>query len=226
MRISPDAAVFWQYGFIKLNATIVITWGLMAGMTLGAWLVTRRLSAGLKIPRWQNVLEGIVVAILRQMEETGILRPVKYLGFLGTLFLFIALAALGTILPGYEPPTSSLSTTAALAIAVFLAVPIYGITERGLRAYLKAYLEPNILLLPINVIGELTRTLALAIRLFGNAMSGTMIAGILLSVAPLFVPVLMGVLHLLTGVVQAYIFSTLATVYLAAAIQQQETRNH
>lgn len=221
MRITPDSIVYWQHGFLKLNATIVITWALIVGMTLGAWIITRRLSAGVKIPRWQNILEIVVLGIKKQMEEMGILQPEKYLDFLGTLFLFVAISAVCTILPAYEPPTSSLSTTAALAIAVFVAVPIYGIAERGIGGYLKEYLEPNFLLLPINIIGEVTRTVALAVRLFGNAMSGTMIVGILLSIAPFFFPVLISALDLLTGIVQAYIFATLATVFVAAA-----TRNH
>ena len=217
MHLSPDSIVYWRYGFFKLNATIVITWAIMAGMILGARLVTRRLSADVSIPRWQNILEIVVLGIRKQLEETGLSEPEKFLPFLGTLFLFISFSAICTIIPGYEPPTGSLSTTGALALSVLLAVPAFGITERGLIGYLKGYLEPNFLLLPINIIGELTRTLALAVRLFGNAMSGTMIVGILLSIAPLFFPVLMDALELLTGMVQAYIFATLATVYVAAA---------
>ena len=224
MEITPDSTVFWEHGFVKLNATIVITWGLMAGMTLGAWLVTRRLSTGIEISRWQNLLEIVVGGIRKQLDDVGLHQPDRYLHFLGTLFLFIALSALCTVFPGYEPPTGSLSTTAALAIAVFVAVPFYGISECGLRSYLKEYIEPSFVLLPIHVIGDFTRTLALAVRLFGNAMSGTMIAGILLSVAPLFFPVLVGTLELLTGVVQAYIFSILATVFIAAATRARETK--
>lgn len=224
MHLSPDSTVLWQHGFMKLNATIVTTWALMAAMTFGAWLITRRLFSGVGIPQWQNILEVVVIGMKKQMEETGLRQPEKYLHFLGTLFLFITMSALCTIFPGYEPPTGSLSTTAALAIAVLLAVPFYGVAECGLVKYLKEYLEPNFLLLPINIIGELTRTLALAVRLFGNAMSGTMIVGILLSVAPFFFPVLIGVLDLLTGIVQAYIFATLATVYVAAATRTQKEK--
>ena len=100
----------------------------------------------------------------------------RYLGFLGTLFLFVATASLFTIVPGYEPPTGSLSTTAALALCVFVAVPLFGIESRGLGGYLKAYLQPTGRpFLPFNIIGEFSRTLALAARLFGNMMSGTMI---------------------------------------------------
>jgi len=136
---------------------------------------------------------------------------------LGTLVLFLAMAALCTILPGYQPPTGSLSTTAALALCVFVAVPLFGIEERGLGNYLKAYAQPTFIMLPFNIISELTRTLALAVRLFGNMMSGAMIVAILLSITPFVFPVIMTALGLLTGMVQAYIFFILATVYIAAA---------
>jgi F-type H+-transporting ATPase subunit a len=143
--------------------------------------------------------------------------PARYLPFIGTLFIFIATANLLTIVPGYEPPTSSLSTTAALALCVFVAVPSFGIAQRGWRSYLKSYIEPTLIMLPFNMISELSRTLALAVRLFGNMMSGTMIIAILLTITPLVFPVAMTMLGLLTGMVQAYIFSILATVYIAAA---------
>ena len=194
----------------------------MLALTVGSLLITRRLSTGLKISRWQNLLEIIVDGVRRQIQEVGLTEPRKYLGFLGTLFLFIALSNLCTILPFYEPPTGSLSTTAALAISVFIAVPVYGIAEAGLGGYLKSYLEPTFLMLPFNIIAELTRTLALAVRLFGNIMSGTMIVAILLSITPLIFPILMTLLGLLTGMVQAYIFSVLATVYIAAATRTRQ----
>jgi len=144
-------------------------------------------------------------------------RPAKYLGFVGTLFLFITVANLFTIVPGYEPPTGSLSTTAALAISVFIAVPFYGIEERGWGGYFKSYLEPTVIMLPFNIMGEFSRTLALAVRLFGNMMSGTMILSILFIITPFIFPTVMSALGLLTGMVQAYIFSILALVYIAAA---------
>ena len=194
----------------------------MLALTAGSLLITRRLSTGLKISGWQNLLEIIVDGVRRQIQEVGLTEPRKYLGFLGTLFLFIALSNLCTILPFYEPPTGSLSTTAALAISVFIAVPVYGIAEAGLGGYLKSYLEPTFLMLPFNIIAELTRTLALAVRLFGNIMSGTMIVAILLSITPLIFPILMTLLGLLTGMVQAYIFSVLATVYIAAATRTRQ----
>jgi len=219
MHLSPDAIIFWQHGFLKLNATIVFTWGLMIVLAVGSKLITRRLSTDLKRSRWQNLLEIVVTLIEKQIEEVGLRHPRKYLPFLGTLFLFVALAALCTIIPGYEPPTGSLSTTAALALCVFVAVPLFGIVERGLGDYLNSYVKPTFIMLPFNIISELSRTLALAVRLFGNMMSGAMIIGILLTIMPFIFPIIMTALGLLTGMVQAYIFSILAAVYIAAAVR-------
>ncbi len=222
MQLSPDAIVYWQSGFFKLNATIAYTWGLMAVLAVGSKLVTRNLSIELQRSRWQNLLEIIVSGILKQIEEVGMSQPQKYLDFLGTLFLFVAMASLFTIIPGYEPPTGSLSTTVALAICVFVAVPLFGIEESGLGKYLKAYLKPTVIMLPFNIISELSRTLALAVRLFGNMMSGTMIIAILLTITPYIFPIILSVLGLLTGMVQAYIFSILAAVYIAAATRARK----
>ena len=220
MRLSPDDTIFWQYGFYKLNATIVFTWGLMIALAVGSKLITRRLSTDLSRSRWQNLLEIVVCGIVKQIEEVGLNQPQKYLGFLGTLFLFVALASICTVIPGYQPPTGSLSTTAALALCVFVAVPLFGIAGQGMGGYLKSYVEPTFIMLPFNIISELSRTLALAVRLFGNMMSGAMIIAILLTITPFIFPIFMMVLGLLTGMVQAYIFFILATVYIAAATRR------
>jgi F-type H+-transporting ATPase subunit a len=217
MRITPDQLILWHYGFVKLNGTIVTTWGLMLLLTLGAHLITRRLKSEVITSRWQAALEILITGIDEQLKEVGLAVPGRYIAFIGTLFIFIATANLLTVIPGYEPPTSSLSTTAALAICVFVAVPTFGIAGRGWRRYLRSYLEPTLIMLPFNLISELSRTLALAVRLFGNMMSGTMIIAILLTITPFVFPVAMTLLGLLTGMVQAYIFSILATVYIAAA---------
>jgi len=222
LRLSPDELVIWRYGFVVLNSTIVTTWALMLVMTVGASLITRKLVAEVHISRWQGFLEIVVTTIQKQIEEVGVHHPEKYLGFLGTLFLFIAVSNLCAVIPGYEPPTGSLSTTSALAISVFVAVPLFGIEEQGLGRYLNSYLKPTFIMLPFNIISELSRTFALAIRLFGNIMSGTMIVGILLTITPLIFPIFMNLLGLLTGMVQAYIFSILATVYIAAATRIRE----
>jgi F-type H+-transporting ATPase subunit a len=217
MHLSSDDLIFWQHGWFKLNETIVTTWALMLLLAVGAWLITRKLAIGAKISRGQSALEIIVAGVKKQIEEVGLQSPEKYVGFIGTLFLFIALANLFTIVPGYEPPTGSLSTTTALALSVFVAVPFYGIKERGLGGYLKSFAEPTIIMLPFNIISELSHTLALAVRLFGNMMSGTMILAILLIITPFIFPIAMSALGLLIGMVQAYIFAILATVYIAAA---------
>lgn len=226
MNLSPDQSVYWQHGFVKLNATIVFTWALMLLLTIGSALVTRRLATltdGRQLSRWQCLLEIVVTGISQQIGEVGLTDPKKYLGFLGTLFLFVAASSLCIVIPGFEPPTSSLSTTTALALCVFVAVPTFGIGGQGLAGYLRSYAEPTIIMLPFNLIGEASRTLALAVRLFGNMMSGAMIVAILLTITPFIFPVVMTVLGLLTGMVQAYIFSILAAVYIAAATRGSDS---
>jgi F-type H+-transporting ATPase subunit a len=216
--------IFWRHGGLKLNGTIVFTWGLMFVLAVGSRLITRKLSTDLQRSRWQNFLEIIVTAIEKQIEEVGLPHPEKYIGFLGTLFLFVAMANLFTVIPGYEPPTGSLSTTVALALCVFVAVPLFGIKNQGMGGYLKSYVEPTVIMLPFNIISELSRTLALAVRLFGNMMSGAMIIAILLTITPFVFPIVMTALGLLTGMVQAYIFSILAAVYIAAATRARKAK--
>lgn len=222
--ISPDAVVFWQWGWVSLNATIVFTWVVMGVLLIIAWLGTWNLTSATRFSRWQNLLEVLIDGMRDQIGEISQEKPRRYLPFVGTLFLFIALSNLLAIIPGYVPPTGSLSTTAALAILVFVAVPVYGVIDQGLGGYLRHYLRPTPLMLPFHVMGELSRTLALAVRLFGNIMSGTKIAAILLVVMPLFFPVLMHALGLLTGLIQAYIFAVLAMVYIASAAQARRRR--
>lgn len=219
MELSPDNIIYQQYGPVSLNATIVFTWLVMAILVIGSWVITRRLSTGPEIPRWQNLLESIVTMILGQIRDVTRQDPKRFLAFLGTLFIFIAVCNLLSIIPGFQPPTGSLSTTTALALSVLVAVPAYGIVDTGLSAYLKNYIMPTPMMLPFNITGEISRTLALAVRLFGNVMSGGMIGGILLAIAPLIFPVIMQLLGLLTGIVQAYIFAILAAVYIAAGLK-------
>ena len=224
MTTSPDHIVIWQWGAVSLNATICWTWVVMALLVCGSWLVTRNLSTTTRLSRWQNLLEVVVSTIQNQIREVGQQDPAPYLAFVGTLFMFIATSNLLALVPGYLPPTGSLSTTAALALCVFVAVPLYGITRQGLLGYLKNYLQPSVFMLPFNIVGELSRTLALAVRLYGNIMSGTVIGAILLSIVPLFFPILMQALGLLTGMIQAYIFAVLAMVYIASATRAHEER--
>jgi F-type H+-transporting ATPase subunit a len=217
MTISPDHIVFWQWGPFAINATIALTWVVMALLTLISWLVTRRLSSTTELSRWQNLLEVLVLGIRDQIHDVSHQDPGRFLPFVGTLFLFIAMANLLNVVPGYMAPTGSLSTTTALAICVFVAVPLYGIAGEGPRSYLRHYVRPTWLMLPFNIIGEISRTVALAVRLYGNIMSGTVIVAILLGLTPYFFPIVMQLLGLLTGMIQAYIFAVLAMVYIASA---------
>jgi len=224
VSITPDTTVFWQVGPIALNATLVFSWVVMLLLVVFSWLVTRRLTSGADISRGQNLLEVIVESMRGQVREIAQQDPDPYVPFVGTLFLYIAVSNVMGVVPGFMSPTGSLSTTAALALCVFFAVPIYGIYKRGLGGYLKQYIQPAVMMLPFNIIGELSRTLALAVRLFGNVMSGTLIIGILLLLVPLFFPVVMQALGLLTGLIQAYIFAVLAMVYIASATRVQRKR--
>lgn len=221
MNITPDQIIYWQSGVFKLNATILFTWLTMLLLVGGAWLITRRLSTGMQISPWQNMLETVVDLIQQQIREISQQAPGRYLPFVGTLFLFILVSNVLDVVPGFEAPTGSLSTTAALALCVLVAVPAYGIAQQGFVHYIKHYLQPTPLMLPFHIISEFSRTLALAVRLFGNIMSGTTIVAILLSVVPLFFPIILEILGLIAGVIQAYIFAMLAMIYIAAALRSQ-----
>jgi F-type H+-transporting ATPase subunit a len=217
MQLSPDSIVIARWGSFPLSATVLFTWLTMLLLVVLAALITRRLSSGPRIGNLQAALELVVESICGQIREiTG--EPCEpYLPFVGTLFLFILVSNLLAPVPGYEAPTGSLSTTVALALCVFVAVPLYGIRRVGLIAYLRSYLQPTPLMLPFQIIGEFSRTLALAMRLFGNIMSGNLITAILLSIVPLFVPVVMQLLGLVIGLIQAYVFAVLALVYISSA---------
>ena len=218
---NPDTWIVLQIGPVPINATIFFTWVVMALLVLSALLVRLRLSSSGELTRWQNLWEAVIETMRGQIREVSGQDPGPYLPFVGTLFVFIATANILAVVPGYAPPTGSLSTTTALALCVLIAVPLFGLAQRGLGGYLRSYIQPTPLMAPFNILGEMTRTLALAIRLYGNVMSGTVIVGILISIAPFFFPVLMQMLGLLTGVIQAYIFAILAMVYIASA-----TRSH
>ena len=219
MEFTPDQIVIWQWGVLRLNATIVWTWVVMAALALGSWLMARGLRLGSELSPGQNLLEAVVSMIEQQIRDVSGDDPRGFLPFIGTLFLFIVISNVLSIVPGYRPPTGSLSTTAALAICVFVAVPAFGIRRQGLRGYLRQYVQPSVVMLPFTVIGELSRTVALAVRLFGNVMSGTVIAALLLGVAPLLFPAIMQAFGLLIGVIQAYIFAVLAMVYIASGMR-------
>ena len=223
MTLSPDEIIY-RIGPWEVNATLLFTWVVMALLVGAAAIARRGFKVEPPIGRAQLVFEALVTFVLDQIRYVTRQEPRRYLPFAGTLFLFILTCNVLPIVPGFEPPTGSLSTTAALALAVFFAVPAFGISKLGLRGYLRTYLEPTPLMLPFTVLGEITRTLALAVRLFGNMMSNTMLVAILLLIAPLVFPMLMQGLGLLFGVVQAYIFTVLALVYIASGTTEAEKR--
>lgn len=221
IEITPDQLVYWTSGGITLNATIVWTWVVMALLVAGSWALTRTIVDGDTPSRGQLVLEAVVSLMLDQIKDIGGRAPAPLLPFCGTLFLFIVVSNALSIVPGYHAPTSSLSTTTALALCVFIAVPVFGIRHQGLRGYLRHYASPSVFMVPLTIIGDVSRTVALALRLFGNMMSGVVMAAIFVSLAPLFFPAVLQAFGLVIGVIQAYIFSVLATVYIASAMQAQ-----
>jgi len=211
----------FNLGPLHIGTTVLTTWLLMAVLTGVAWMGTRRLSVE-SPSRLQMALEGTVLALRQAIEDSAPGHAARLLPFIGTLWLFIAAANLTGLVPGLRSPTGDLSLTVALALLVFASVHWFGIRIDGLRSYLKHYLEPNPILLPFHLLGEVTRTLALAVRLFGNMMSLEMAALLVLLVAGFLAPIPLLMLHIVEALVQAYIFGTLALVYVAGALQSQE----
>lgn len=209
----------FRIGPVVITNTVVLTWMLMLVLGGLAWIATRRL--GIVPSRRQVVLEGIVTAIEDAIRQVLPQQVAKVLPFVGTLWIFILVANLASLIPGVRSPTGDLSTTVALAILVFLATHWYGLREHGPLAYLRHYLLPNPILLPFHIISEISRTIALAMRLFGNIFSLQMAALLVLLVAGFLVPVPVLMLHIIEAIVQAYIFGTLALIYIAGAIQSQ-----
>lgn len=222
--ITPDQTVFWDGGFVNINLTLVMTWLVMVLLIGVAAMITRSLSIDGTMSRGQNALELVVGFLREEIRNVTGQSPDRYLPLVATLFVYILASNILAIVPGFVPPTASLSTTTALALCVFFAVPVYGISGLGLGGYLRSYVQPNAIMLPFNILSELSRTLALAVRLFGNVMSSTKIVAIMLAVAPLVFPTLFTALGLLTGVIQAYIFTVLTIIYISAGSQVQSSR--
>ena len=226
MEITPDSQIRFvlpggQLGDLSISATIVNTWIVMAILVIGGWIATLGIGPATPTSRWRLVVELLIETIRNQIRAIGGDDPARYMPFVGTLFLFTLLSNVLGVIPGFMSPTGSLSTTVALALCVLIAVPVYGIANNGLFGYLRRYIRPTLLMAPFNVIGEISRTIALAVRLYGNVMSGAVVTAILLSIAPFFFPVLLQLLGLLTGVIQAYIFAVLAMVYIVSASGQE-----
>jgi len=212
----------FRIGPMRITNTVVVTWGIMLGLWIAAWVATRRLT--LAPGSWQVVIEGIVSAI---EDAIRVVLPDQFrqvLPFVGTLWIFIVVANLVSLIPSMRSPTGDLSLTVGLAILVFLAVHWYGIRSQGLKNYLRHYLRPNPILLPFHIISEISRTVALAVRLFGNIFSLQMAALLVLLVAGFLAPIPVLMLHIIEALVQAYIFGMLALIYIAGGIQSQELK--
>lgn len=221
MNSPLETTVLFWVGPVPITQPVVTTWVLMVVIVAGCYTLTRNLS--LKPGRRQAALELLVTVLDTQIRETMSVEPDRYRTFLGGLFLFILIANWSSLIPGVEPPTANLETDAALALLVFVAVIVYGIRAGGVRGYLRSFAMPTPLMIPLNLVETLTRSFSLLIRLFGNIMSGVFVIGIVLSLAGLFVPIPFMALDLLTGLVQAYIFTVLAMVFIAAAVAESQT---
>lgn len=222
MGNSPLAStIVFHVGPIDITRPVVTTWAIIAVLAFGSRLVTHRLA--LRHPdRRQVVLELIVTGIVGQIDEVIRKRPRPFLPLLGTLFIFLVAANLSGVLPGVQAPTATLETPAALAGIVFFAVHFYGSRARGVIGYLASFAEPKLIMLPLNIVSEITRTFSLMVRLFGNVMSGEFVIALIVGLAGLFVPIPLMALEILVGIVQAYIFTVLATVFIGAAVDTAE----
>ena len=217
MGASPlTSAILFRLGPLAITRPVATTWGIMAVLTVTSWLVTRQLS--LHPNRRQTVLEVVVTSIMVQIEEVIRKNPRPFLPLLGTLFIFLVSANLSGVLPGVEAPTGKIETPAALALIVFGAVHYFGVRARGPLGYLASFAKPKLIMLPLNIVSEVTRTFSLMVRLFGNVMSGEFVIGLVVALAGLFVPIPLMALEILIGLVQAYIFTVLATVFIGAAV--------
>ena len=217
MQPSPlTSTLLFHLGPVAITRPVVTTWVIMAVLALGCRFVTRHLS--MSPNNRQAVLEGVVTGITSQIEDVIRKNARPFLPLVGTLFIFLVVANLSGVLPGIEAPTGKIETPAALAIIVFFSVHYFGIRARGLGGYLASFAEPKLIMLPLNVLSEITRTFSLMLRLFGNVMSGEFVIGLVVALAGLFVPIPLMALEILVGLVQAYIFTVLATVFIGAAV--------
>jgi F-type H+-transporting ATPase subunit a len=212
----------FSIGPVGIGGTVLTTWAIMAALTVPAALLTRRLA--IRPDALQATVEGVVSAIESSIDAVAPGHTRQLLPFIGTLWIFIVIANLCGLIPGVHSPTRDLSATAALAFLVFVASHWYGIRAQGLKNYFRHYLTPSPILLPFHIISEITRTVALAVRLFGNMMSLEMAALLILFVAGFLVPIPILMLHIVEALVQAYIFGMLALIYIAGGLQSQQLR--
>jgi F-type H+-transporting ATPase subunit a len=208
-------------GPVPITEPVVVTWALMGALTLGSFILTRRLK--IRPGRGQAALELVVSTIEGQIRDTMGVASRPHLPLIGTLFLFILAANWSSLIPGVEPPTGRIETDAALALIVFCAVVWFGVRARGVGGYLKTFAEPTFVMIPLNVVETFTRMFSLVVRLFGNVMSGAFIIAIVLSLAGLIVPIPFMGIEMLIGAIQAYIFTVLAMVFIGSAVNEGQS---
>jgi F-type H+-transporting ATPase subunit a len=216
-----DALPILTIGGITIGGTVFFSWIVMGVLTALSWLATRRLKTTVKVSGLQTAMEMIVMTIRSQIKEVSGDNPARYMPIMGTFFLFVGLSNLLTIIPWFRAPTASLSTTIAFAFCVFCAMPVYGIRNAGISGYFKKYIDPTPIMLPLNILSDFSSTFSLAFRLYGNMLSGAIIASVLMMLAPFLVPLPLQILGLITGTIQAYIFALLAIVYVSSVAPQK-----
>ncbi|MGC1678468.1 MAG: F0F1 ATP synthase subunit A [Candidatus Binataceae bacterium] len=217
MSRSPlEAIIVFHFGSVPITGPVVTTWVLIAVLAIACRFATRRLRV---LPNsLQAMIETLVSAIEEQVRGIVNRDPAPFVPLLGSLFVFLVVANLSGVLPGVRAPTAVIETPAALAVIVFFSVHIFGVRQNGLGGYLKGYLKPNPLLLPLNILSEFTRSFSLMMRLFGNIMSDELVIAIVVALAGLLVPIPFMAFEILVGLVQAYIFTVLAAVYIGGAV--------
>ena len=221
-----DTIPIIKVGDFTIGGTIFYSWLVMGVLVLLSWLSTRNLKTTLRVSALQTAMESVVRTIRSQIIEASGDNPARYLPIMGTFFLFIGMSNLLTIIPWFQAPTASLSTTAAFALCVFCAMPIYGIQNAGVKGYLKKYIEPTPIMLPMNILSDFSSTFALAFRLYGNMLSGAILASVLMMLVPFIIPLPMQILGLITGMIQAYVFALLAIVYVSSVSPKQPFEDH
>ena len=217
-----DQTIFFSLWTFSVNSTLFFTWLVMGLLVLFAWISTRRLSSDFVVSKFQTVVELLVMTVRGQIYEVSQDNPKKYMSLVGTMFLFIFTCNILTFIPWFDPPTGSLSTTAAFAFCIFVGVPVYSIHNAGFKKYIRKFVEPVPFMLPLNIVSDFSSVFSLAVRLYGNIFSGVMIGMVLMTMVPFIIPVSMQLLGLLTGAIQAYIFSLLAVVYLSAVEPEEQ----
>jgi F-type H+-transporting ATPase subunit a len=214
VTLSPETV--FSIGPVHVTDTVIATWVVIALVSGISFLATRRLTTEPSF--FQEILEAVFEAVEKTVQEVLPVRPWEAVPVLGTIWILIGFSNLIGLIPGLMTPTADLNTTFAFALISYSMTHVFGIRTRGVKGYLSHYREPTWVLLPMHLMAEVTRTIALAVRLFGNMLSGEMIAVILLGAAGLLVPIPFAVLHILIGLIQAYIFGVLTLVFIAIGI--------